>query len=58
MREVVEQILENTYDYEKGTLDFSCAKLEIELLQGQSYEGSFQIFSMGGRYTKGYISKY
>ncbi len=56
MREVVEQILENTYDYEKGTLNFSCTKLEIELKRGDSYEGSFQIFSPEGKYTKGYVS--
>ena len=56
MREVVEQILENTYDYEKGTLDFSCTKLELELKQGESYEGSFVIYSPEGAYTKGYVS--
>ncbi len=56
MREVVEQILENTYDYEKGTLDFSCTKLELELKQGESYEGSFVIYSPESRYTKGYVS--
>lgn len=56
MREAIEQILENTYDYEKGTLDFSCTKLEIELKQGECFEGSFQIFSPEGKYTKGYVS--
>ena len=56
MREVVEQILENTYDYEKGTLDFSCTKLELELRQRENYEGSFVIYSPEGRYTKGYVS--
>lgn len=56
MREAVEQILANTYDYEKGSLSFSCTELEIEILCGEVYEGRFQIFSEEGRYTKGYVS--
>ena len=56
MREVVEQLITNKYDYEKGSLDFSCTKLEIEIRQGEVREGSFRIFSTEGKYTKGYIS--
>ncbi len=56
MREVVEQILDGTYDYEKGALDFSCAKLEITLQKGELYEGSFKIFATEGKYTIGYIT--
>lgn len=56
MREVVEQIITNKYDYEKGSLDFSCAKLELEIRQGEVREGSFSIFSAEGKYTKGYVS--
>ena len=56
MREVVEQILNGTYDYEKGALDFSCAKLEITLQKGEVYEGSFKIFATEGKYTTGYVT--
>ncbi len=56
MREVIEQILDGTYDYEKGALDFSCTKLEIELHKGEIYEGSFKIYAKEGRYTTGYIT--
>ena len=56
MREVVEQLITNKYDYEKGSLDFSCTKLEMEIRQGEVREGSFRIFSTEGKYTKGYIS--
>lgn len=56
MREVVEQIITNKYDYEKGSLDFSCAKLEMEIRQGDVWEGSFRILSTEGKYTKGYVS--
>lgn len=56
MREVVEQIITNKYDYEKGSLDFSCAKLECEIRQGEVWEGSFRIYATEGKYTKGYVS--
>ena len=56
MREVVEQIITNKYDYEKGSLDFSCTKLELEIRQGEVREGSFRILSTEGKYTKGYVS--
>lgn len=56
MREAVEQILDGTYDYEKGALDFSCAKLEIELQKGETYEGSFTVYASEGKYTLGYIT--
>lgn len=56
MREAIEQILDGTYDYEKGALDFSCAKLEIGLQKGEIYEGSFKIFASEGKYTMGYVS--
>ena len=56
MREVIEQILDGTYGYEKGSLDFSCAKLEIELQKGEVYEGSFKIYASEGKYTTGYVT--
>lgn len=56
MQEVVEQILTNEYDYEKGTLDFSCAKVEIDIAQGEVAEGCFMIYAPEGKYTKGVIS--
>lgn len=56
MREVVEQILTSEYNFEKGTLDFSCAKVEIEIAQGEVAEGCFMIYAPEGKYTKGIIS--
>lgn len=56
MREAIEQILDGTYDYEKGALNFSSSKLEIELQKGEIYEGSFTIFASEGKYTVGYIT--
>lgn len=56
MREVIEQILDGTYDYKKGSLSFSCTKLEIELQKGENYEGSFTVSASEGKYTIGYVT--
>ncbi len=55
MQEIIEQILEGNFDYENGSLDFSCAKLEINLAAGESFEGSFQIHSTPGQFCNGHI---
>lgn len=56
MHGVVDEILDNTYEYEKGFMDFSCKKIEIELQKGEIYEGSFSVHASEGKYTKGYVT--
>ncbi len=56
MREIIDRILEGNFDYENGSLDFSCAKVEINIPAGSVYEGSFHIHSTSGVLTDGYIS--
>lgn len=56
MQEVIERILEGNFDYEGGSLDFSCAKLELVLPKGSVYEGSFRVLSPAGRFTTGYVT--
>lgn len=56
MQKVVEQILEGNYDYEYGSLDFSCAKIEITLQSGEIREGSFRIYASEGRFAGGTVS--
>lgn len=55
MEEVIERLLEGNFDYEKGSLDFSCTKLELSIRSGECREGSFTIFGEEGRYTQGNI---
>lgn len=55
MQEIINRILEGHFDYENGSLDFSCAKIELTLLKGNLYEGSFSINSVPGRLTNGYV---
>lgn len=56
MQEKIDRILEGNFDYESGSLDFSCAKLEISIAAGGFYEGSFLIHSTPGCPTDGYIN--
>lgn len=35
MQKVINQIMEENFDYENGSLDFSCAKIEISLNRGR-----------------------
>lgn len=55
MNEVIDRILEGNFDYEKGSLDFSCSKLELSIGKGECVEGSFKLLGTPGRYTKGYV---
>lgn len=55
MQEIIDRILEGTFDYENGSLDFSCTKIELTLPKETIYEGSFHITSIPGRITNGYV---
>ncbi len=55
MRDIVERISGGNFDYENGSLDFSCAKIEIVIPRGVVYEGSFQITSSSGYSANGYV---
>lgn len=55
MEEVIDRLLEGNFDYENGSLDFSCTKLELSISKGQSVQGSFRIYTGSGRYTRGNV---
>lgn len=55
MKTAIDRILEGDFDYEKGSLDFSCSKLELTILPGEQLEGSFTVFGEEGRFTKGIV---
>ncbi|MDE6128717.1 MAG: hypothetical protein K2G16_05945 [Lachnospiraceae bacterium] len=55
MEEVIERILEGNFEYENGSLDFSCTKLELTIRRGERSEGSFRIFGEKGRLTQGRV---
>ncbi len=56
MQGIVNQILEGKYDYENGSLDFSCVKLELTMHKGEVCEGSFHVYSREDAFTHGFVS--
>lgn len=55
MREVIDRILEEKYEYERGELSFSVSRIEINLQAGEDYEGSFYLSGDPEYITEGYI---
>ena len=56
MQKIINQILEGNFDYENGSLDFSCLKMEISLHRGEDYEGSFRVYAAPGKFTAGHVT--
>ena len=54
MRETVERILDEKFDYDKGTLEFSTARIELALSPHEVFTGSFFINAVAGRLTEGH----
>lgn len=55
MNQTVERILNGNFDYEKGGLDISVSRIEMELCPGEVYTGSFFIASDAKQLTEGHI---
>lgn len=55
MQEIIDQVLKGNFDYENGSLDFSCAKIELSLKKGERREGTFRILSTQGQFTSGRV---
>lgn len=55
MQKAIHQILEGNFDYENGSLGFSCEKIELSVRPGRRYEGSFRIYGPAGRFTGGTV---
>lgn len=56
MQKIIDQILEGNFDYENGSLDFSCLKIDISLRRGENYEGSFRVYAPAGNFTAGHVT--
>lgn len=55
MQEIMEQYIDGHVEGERGSLSFSCAKIEISLQKDERVSGSFVLLSDKGRKVKGYI---
>lgn len=55
MRQVIEEILNGKFNFDNGSLDFSCPRVEIALHADETAEGSFTVYGPVGRMTEGYV---
>lgn len=55
MRQVIEEIRNGNFNFDNGSLDFSCPRIELSLLADTVEEGSFSIYGPEGRVTEGYV---
>lgn len=56
MNQTVERLLKEEFDYERGSLDFSCPRLELAIEKGETVEDYFTVYGFPGKLTKGYIT--
>jgi hypothetical protein len=55
VRQVVEEILNGNFNFDKGSLDFSCPRIDLSPLKDTVEEGTFSIYGPEGCVTEGYI---
>ena len=53
MRQVIDEILSGNFMFDKGSLDFSCPRIDLSLYADTVEEGSFSISGPEGRVTEG-----
>lgn len=56
MEEIINKLLNGNFNYDNGSLDFSCSKVEIVLHQGECAEGSFYIYGAVDQLLEGVVS--
>ena len=55
MRQAVEEILNGKFIHEKGSLEISCQRIQLEMDAGTVAEGSFNIYGPAGQVTAGHV---
>lgn len=55
MRQVIEEILNGKFNFDNGSLDFSCPRIEISLHADETVEDFFTVYGPAGRMTEGYV---
>lgn len=56
MNQIIDRLLNGDFDYERGSLDFSCPRLELTIEKGEIVEDSFTIYGLPNKLTKGHIT--
>ncbi len=56
MNQIIDRLLNGDFDYERGSLDFSCPRLELVINKGEILEDCFTVYGFPNKLTKGYIT--
>lgn len=56
MNQIIDRLLNGDFDYERGSLDFSCPRLELVIEKGEILEDSFTIYGLPNKLTKGKVT--
>ncbi len=56
MRQVIEEILHGKFNFESGSLDFSCPRIELSLHADTACEGFFLVYGPEGQVTEGHVT--
>ena len=55
MNSILDRYIGGKFEYETGSLDFSCSKIELDVNKNELTEGSFTIRCVGGKRAEGYV---
>lgn len=55
MRQAVEEILNGKFNHDKGSLEFSCQRVQLEIHADEVAEGSFVVYGPSGQVTEGCV---
>lgn len=53
MNQIIDRLLNGEFEYERGSLDFSCSRLELTIEKGETVEGSFVVYGLPDKLTEG-----
>ena len=56
MNQIIDRLLNEDFDYERGSLDFSCSRLELVIEKDEIIEDSFTVYGFPNKLTKGYVT--
>ena len=56
MNQIIDRLLNGDFDYERGSLDFSCPRLELVIEKGEILEDCFTVYGLPNKLTKGYVT--
>lgn len=55
MNSILDRYINGKFEYKKGSLDFSCSKIELSVSKDVLVEGSFEIRCVGSKRAEGYV---